>query len=151
MRLGQDATCLLLGSTEKVEFFFGGNGGAGGLVGAVLDDMIGQAGGGGEGVNVEFAKIQGDVIFDLIASSSSSGGGGSSSSVRVAVDSSGARRIVGLKESRFRNTGVMVMAMMMLTMTMANAMIDVPHHRAKTIVTLNRGGAASFEDMCEGL
>ena len=93
--------CLLLGSVEKVEFFFGGSAGGGGLLGAALDDLIASS---SEGVNVEFAKLQGDVIFDLIggsSSSSSSGGGG----IRVAVGSSGVRRIVGLKESRFRNTG----------------------------------------------
>jgi hypothetical protein len=93
---------MLLGSVEKVEFFFGG-GEAKGLLGAVFDEIIG---GGGDGVVVEFAKLQGDVIFDLIAG----GGGGvssssSSSSIRVAVESSGARRIIGLKESRFRSTG----------------------------------------------
>ena len=95
--------CLLLGSVEKVEFFFGGSAGGGGLLGSALDDLIASS---SEGVNVEFAKLQGDVIFDLIggsssSSSSSSGGGG----IRVAVGSSGVRRIVGLKESRFRNTG----------------------------------------------
>ena len=98
---------MLLGSVEKVEFFFGG-GAAGeskGLLGAVLDEIIGRV---GDGVVVEFAKLQGDVIFDLIAGGGGSGGGSSSSSsssIRVAVEPSGARRIIGLKESRFRSTG----------------------------------------------
>ena len=96
--------CLLLGSVEKVEFFFGGSAGGGGLLGAALDDLIASS---SEGVNVEFAKLQGDVIFDLIGGSSSSSSSSSScgGGIRVAVGSSGVRRIVGLKESRFRNTG----------------------------------------------
>jgi hypothetical protein len=104
LRDGAEASCLLLGSVEKVEFFFGG-GAAGeskGLLGAVLDEIIGRV---GDGVVVEFAKLQGDIIFDLIAGGGGSVGGSSSSSIRVAVESSGSRRIIGLKESRFRSTG----------------------------------------------
>ena len=83
LRGGAEASCMLLGSVEKVEFFFGGGEGKG-LLGAVLDEIIG---GGGDGVVVEFAKLQGDVIFDLIAggggSSGSSSGSSSSSMLKV--------------------------------------------------------------------
>lgn len=75
-------------------------------MGAVLDHVLGASatGSGIEGINVEFSKLQGDVITDLVGSGGASSSS-SCSSIRVAVDSSGARRIIGLKESRFRNTG----------------------------------------------
>ncbi len=76
-------------------------------MGAVLDHVLGASatGSGIEGINVEFSKLQGDVITDLVGSGGASSSSSSSSSIRVAVDSSGARRIIGLKESRFRNAG----------------------------------------------
>ncbi len=46
---------------------------------------------------------------------------------------------------------MMVVVVVVVMMTTAKTMIEIVHHRAKTALILNRGGASSSKDMCEGL